>query len=471
MPDIVIIIPGITGSVLRKDGKDLWALSGGAFALGLRTLGKSIQSLALIDDPPDVDDLGDGVTAVGLMPDLHLLPGLWPLVDGYTGITRTLGKALGLQPGADYHLFPYDWRRDNRVAARRLAQCSHDWLAARRKDYPAARLILIAHSMGGLVARYFLECLDGWRDTRLLITFGTPYRGALNALDFLANGLRKHAGPMPLLDLSDIVRSFTSVYQLLPIYPCLEQPDGLVRVSEAERIPGVEPSKAMAADAYHREIERAVEEHLQDEEYRTSGYQVRPIVGVRQPTFQSARQVAGHVEMFRTYQGRDLDGDGTVPRVSAVPLELSNKNEEMAVAERHGTLQSSTTVLTQVIAALTATQIDFTAFRVQASRGLSLDVDDYYTADERVVVRASLPGGAADPVAQLHEATTGALHGRYALGRVQDGSWQRVLPPLPAGAYRLTVTATDATPVTALFAVFPDESTLRPARTPDARSR
>jgi pimeloyl-ACP methyl ester carboxylesterase len=39
------------------------------------------------------------------------------------------------------------------------------------------KLILVGHSMGGLVARYFLECLEGWRDTRRLVTFGTPYRG------------------------------------------------------------------------------------------------------------------------------------------------------------------------------------------------------------------------------------------------------------------------------------------------------
>jgi len=44
--------------------------------------------------------------------------------------------------------------------------------------------------MGGLVARYYLEALDGWRNTRALITFGTPYSGAMKALDLVANGLR-----------------------------------------------------------------------------------------------------------------------------------------------------------------------------------------------------------------------------------------------------------------------------------------
>jgi pimeloyl-ACP methyl ester carboxylesterase len=60
----------------------------------------------------------------------------------------------------------YDWRRDNRVAARRLKEQTNRWLGEWRREQPDAKLILVGHSMGGLVARYFLECLEGWRDTR-----------------------------------------------------------------------------------------------------------------------------------------------------------------------------------------------------------------------------------------------------------------------------------------------------------------
>ena len=88
--------------------------------------------------------------------------------------------------------------------------------------------------MGGLVARYFLECMDWWKYTRALITFGTPYRGSLNTiLDFLANGFVKKVGPFKMLDLSELLRSLTSVYQLLPIYPCVYSGTGtLTRVAE-----------------------------------------------------------------------------------------------------------------------------------------------------------------------------------------------------------------------------------------------
>ena len=95
--------------------------------------------------------------------------------------------------GQNWFDFPYDWRRDNRVAARHLAERAPAWLHAWRKQSgnKDAKLVLVGHSMGGLVARHYLEVLGGWRDARMLVTFGTPYRGSLNALDFLCNGFKK----------------------------------------------------------------------------------------------------------------------------------------------------------------------------------------------------------------------------------------------------------------------------------------
>ena len=80
-----------------------------------------------------------------------------------------------------------------------------------------AKVIILAHSMGGLVARHYLEVLEGWQNCRALVTFGTPYRGAVNSVNYLANEQR-----LGFADLTDIVRSFTSVYQLIPIYPMVK---------------------------------------------------------------------------------------------------------------------------------------------------------------------------------------------------------------------------------------------------------
>ena len=221
MTDVVVLLPGITGSVLRDSrGRDLWAPTAGTAARALITLGRSLTDLELRDEDAD-----DGVTAPMMIPDLHLIPGLWK-IDGYSKLSGYLQRQFAVTPGRNFFAFPYDWRRDNRVAARRLKEQTDRWLWEWRRESPDAKLILVGHSMGGLVARYFLECLEGWRDTRRLVTFGTPYRGSLNALNFLVHGMQKRLGPIPVLDLSRLLRSFPSVYQLLPIYPCLDPGDG-----------------------------------------------------------------------------------------------------------------------------------------------------------------------------------------------------------------------------------------------------
>ncbi|MBL8151982.1 MAG: hypothetical protein JNN15_18835, partial [Blastocatellia bacterium] len=162
MPDVLVILPGIMGSVLQKDGQDRWAVSSGAVRRAIWTLGKSIKDLALEDDSSTEDLLDDGVTAPRLIEDVHLIPGFWK-IDGYTKLVSEIKDRFKVTEEQNLFKFPYDWRRDNRAAAHRLARLSRTWLEAWRKESgnQSAKLILIAHSMGGIISRYFLEVLEG----------------------------------------------------------------------------------------------------------------------------------------------------------------------------------------------------------------------------------------------------------------------------------------------------------------------
>ena len=55
--------------------KDVWAVTMESVGGLLATLGRNLQVLELKDDPRDVEDLGDGVVATGLFPDVHIIPG------------------------------------------------------------------------------------------------------------------------------------------------------------------------------------------------------------------------------------------------------------------------------------------------------------------------------------------------------------------------------------------------------------
>jgi pimeloyl-ACP methyl ester carboxylesterase len=443
MKDVVVLVPGITGSVLQKDGKDVWAFSGGAAIRALLSLGDSIKDLELQGDDPDADDLGDGVTAPRVMPDIHLIPGLWK-IDGYGKIAKAIHDEFEVETGVNYFEFPYDWRRDNRAAARKLARESHDWLKAwrERSGNADAKLILVVHSMGGLIARHFLEVLEGWKDTRSLISFGTPYRGSLNAVNFLVEGMRKGLGPVTLIDLSALLRSFTSVYQLLPIYKCLDVGGAdLARIAETDGIPNVDGVRAKDALSFHRTIEDAVDAHRKEAAYQDGGYRIYPVVGTFQPTMQSARLTADGVELLSAYRGEDQDGDGTVPRVSATPIELSDDPREMYASERHATLQNKDQVLTQLVGILSREEIDLGAFKDMFGRAkprVSLEVDDLYVTEEPITARIRCEEESYSVRAVIHDADSGDVVSYTE--PIQGGDWADVeLPPLPTGSYRIAV--------------------------------
>lgn len=459
MPDVVVLVPGITGSVLRRrDGRVVW---GWSLKAGLRALfsrgGAVVDALKLGgDDDPERETLDDGVTADELMSDLHLIPGLWK-IDGYTKVKEAITREFDVEEGRNYFELPYDWRRDNRAAAWKLKRRAHRWLADWRESSGNgdARLILVAHSMGGLVSRYFLECLEGWRDARALITYGTPYRGSLNAVNTLANG-EKH-GPFGVLDLTPLTGSLTSVYQLMPTYPAYDAGDGrgLLRVGEAAGIPGIDAARAAAALRFHNEIRDRAREN--DDAHGHDRYSIFPVVGTHQPTDQSARLAGGRVVVEQSYKGEDLDGDGTVPRVSATPA--GYRGSPMYAATRHGSLQNADATLAQLSGILTGLYIDLGEFmgRGDATPGLahlSLDVEDLYWEGQPFNVRARADREVEGLRATLFDADTGAEVAARPLAG-EPGGWQQgEFGPVAAGFYRVVVSGGEsAAPVADVFEV------------------
>lgn len=460
MNDVMVLLPGILGSVLARDGKEVWAPTPGAGWRALWSLGRSLKELRLTEDPADKDDLGDGVVATRLVPGLHLIPGLWG-IDGYQGIRRMILDNFDVVEGRTYLEFPYDWRRDNRVAARKLAQTVAPVLHEVRKDNAEAKLILVGHSMGGLVARYYLECLEGWRDTRMLVTFGTPYRGSLNSLDFIANGFVKKIGPLKLLDLSLLLRSLTSVYQLLPIYQCIDAggPEP-VRPAESRGVRHLDGERASSAlRDFYRAIEAGVSNRPSD------AYQIHPVVGITQPTKQSAVLADGElrlVETRRDAQGADVDesGDGTVPRVSATPIELGDNPRSIYASQKHATLQEVESVQTNLLGMLTQVP-DLSDIRDLRS-GLSLQLDDAFEVGEPVAVRVEVAEPRLELAATVTDIATGREEGPFPLRDDADGSHRVELPPRPPSDYRLTVAGVNLSrelvqPVSDIFMVGPSE--------------
>lgn len=340
--DVVVVLPGIMGSSLRDGrGRMVWSVSAGSLVTAIRTFGRSLTRLRL---PEGIGDEGapDGVRPHALMDSLHVIPGLWTPITGYDLLLDflrsdrfTLTEFDPERPDRPANLvpFPYDWRLSNRHNARLLAEqvgrILEIWRA--QPGMNDAKLVLICHSMGGLVARWFLEFEGGAEITRTLVTIGTPHRGSAKALDILAGGLDPGFGPFRLR-LTPFARSLPSLHQLLPTYDVLVSGGHRVAL-RGQEIDGLNTALVDDAAAFH--------ERLAGQPAPSYGF--HKVVGIRQPTLTTAETLPAFVAR-EDIDGHRQGGDGTVPRLAAEP-EVGRGVEVVEVAEQHGKLQSARATL------------------------------------------------------------------------------------------------------------------------------
>lgn len=496
MKDIVVILPGIMGSVLQKDGKDIWNISGRTISRALNPFGSKLKDLKLVGDDINGGDIEDGIKPTRLITDTYLVPGFsgfGKIVDGYNRLSNQISENFqGIVEGdiyndpeekaANFYHFPYDWRRDNRANANILKRLLDKRLKRWREasGHQDAKVILLAHSMGGLVSRYYLEVLGGWQVSKALFTFGTPYRGAIGALDLLSNGMKKGGFDIgAFLELNTVIPTLTSAYQLLPRYRALQVGDDFYRVSQSpEPIQGISLEKAAGALAFHDEIDDAADANQNNAAYRDA-FVTCPIVGVLQPTMQSAQLSNGKISISealpawlsdRTHLG---DGDGTVPQVSAFPVQM-NDVEALAtidyIAEGHGALQIQPNVLLNLLkgiqGAQSASTIDVRGAVKSVSRGtrsgikgIGLTMEDLFLAEEPIALRANVSSGVA--FSSLTAEIKCVSEERPVITQTllnENGTWTMAMEPLATGLYEVTVqtdnTSEDApNPVHGLFSV------------------
>jgi pimeloyl-ACP methyl ester carboxylesterase len=215
-----VIVPGILGSgLVRPDGTPVW--------LNVRNA-VGYYNLSLPFTIP-LARSRDELLPRGLLGTDAWMPRLFGFTEYYDlmALLKGAGFKPAESPGATaplYHIFSYDWRRDLSESACRLHE-TLEALAEARGD-PDARFDVVGHSMGGLVARYYLRYggveLDearqvtwaGARRIRNLILVAVPNAGGIHALEALLYGSRVGLSYTTLAP--SVVAGMPSVYQLLP---------------------------------------------------------------------------------------------------------------------------------------------------------------------------------------------------------------------------------------------------------------
>jgi pimeloyl-ACP methyl ester carboxylesterase len=231
----VIVIPGILGSriVNRKTGEVVWP----------SLLRSSVDGLSL-PTTPDLAANRDDLVAARIVETAKFAK-IAPEVYVYHHLLRALEEFGGYREGDwdnpppegdrdTYYVFAYDWRRDNVESARLLVRRIQ--ALKLRLGRPDLRFNIVAHSMGGLVARYAAmygdrdlpaegaEARPDWAGASFvnkIFMFGTPNAGSMEALATLlegysvTEGLRRRVRLLNKLSREDVMTA-PSIYQLLP---------------------------------------------------------------------------------------------------------------------------------------------------------------------------------------------------------------------------------------------------------------
>jgi pimeloyl-ACP methyl ester carboxylesterase len=243
----VILIHGLLGARLEDPatGKEFW----GTFSPTL----PGRDSLKLLSVPMSwgtpLRELSNNTRASFLLDSVSVsLIGLQFSMSAYSPLVDTIRQAGYVQEGSKEHLedgrcptffvFYYDWRRSIAENAIELGKFIRAKQAKLNEEYRVrygaspdpVRFDLMGHSMGGLIARYYMRYGEtplpaesapdpaitwtGAKNVGKLIQIGTPNSGYLDTVVELVNGLRLQPGA-PLYPAA-VIGTFPSYYEMMP---------------------------------------------------------------------------------------------------------------------------------------------------------------------------------------------------------------------------------------------------------------
>lgn len=300
--EAVIFLPGIMGSVLMDGADVVWPGSASEIFL-------PYKKMAQLQMP--------GLTATDVIRQVSISA-------QYKIIIDSLGRC-GFKESTNpptLYVCPYDWRKDNALAADVLA-VKVDQVA---QDHGlGVKLYLVAHSMGGLVSRCYLESgryggRPGFGVVKALFTLGTPHRGAPAALQGAVGQLKRLFLSEAQVKTIANDPNFPSLYQLLPPtgepFAWDEKAD-----SRFSTIDIYDPGNAVKIGLSAANLAAAKNFHaLLDLSRRLEGVRYFFFAGTRQPTVSEVRLRAMNDGSIRVRaEEREDAGDGTVPGWSAAP--------------------------------------------------------------------------------------------------------------------------------------------------------
>ena len=188
----VIFIPGIGGSILAErndDGTETVLFPNRVITgIGLERLDVSLNANIIATDAVRViPTVGQNIYGEFIEDNLVGEGEFVEYVVNNIPERRTLEGCQSEQQRSNkptLFVFAYDWRLSNGENSQKLYQ----YIQCVQKIYPGTNVDIVAHSMGGLLARRYLLDYTLSHHVNKMITIGSPYLGAPKAIDVLLTG-------------------------------------------------------------------------------------------------------------------------------------------------------------------------------------------------------------------------------------------------------------------------------------------
>ena len=374
----VIFIPGIGGSEFQTTQDIIWSKDnghGGTFSHaypGGEKVWVNETEAALIGDDDYFDILKlkpDGVTPEA---SLTLTGNLTSF--GYPDIDSFF-EGLGYVKNTSFFVYPYDWRKDIATTKDGLDTLVEE--AKQKSGMP--KVNIVAHSMGGLVARNYIADSGKAAKVGKLIELGVPHLGSVDALKSLmyGNAIKKRLLGIISLgitssEVKDISKNLPTIFQLLPSnyyyqfyndasekpYPFRDDRD-----IDSDAVTGTlsfTQTKTLLNNLSYNmtvfNLAESLHNFLDPLLNQTSSVNLYEIVGTSQPTLGQIREtwwINWPINTLPRYEEIYINGDNTVPVYSASlksdTLDLSAGARIYYVDQKHSDLVTGTGAAMQTV--------------------------------------------------------------------------------------------------------------------------
>ncbi|WP_274229342.1 lipase family alpha/beta hydrolase [Clostridium sp. 'White wine YQ'] len=357
MDKAIIVIPGIMGSNLKNSENNniVWITEKGPFGI--------MELIYLLNGELHCNEEGESIKSI----EPNNGEDEYGAKDSYKKLITTLQKRVG--ESYKIQFFAYDWRLDN----------SRNVIFLKELIDKFDKVIIIAHSMGGLIAAKYISEYGKTKIDKL-ITLGTPYWGSIDAVQCLYNGklnilsndiegiIEQASLSFISKNIKELLYNYPSIYQLIPNEEFTENKPWLLTTDEEldhwydyfwqdeeEKCNNVEKTKKFIETISNSSLyEKALNFHKEIKDFfnyiEDLDYIV--IVGIEINTIDAIKiidrnNIMGTIKAVEPRYSKE--GDGVVPFLSAVMNSKENDRVIKAYEVSHKDLIEDDSILDTII--------------------------------------------------------------------------------------------------------------------------